>query len=269
MGLRVMMIKRAGFLAVGLWVSAQGAARAQVTISANSVADAFVRSADATHNYGGAGALSISGTIATNASGVQQGAFDSFIRFDISSTVAQFNADFGAGGWTISSARLLLTETTAPANAIFNRGVGQFEVRWIANDSWNEGTGTPAAPNTSGILYNDESSVLNASQDVTLGWFTNGGTNGLDAFSLSTPSAFLTDIGTGGLVSLYLTATAASTVGFTFNSHEFGTASQRPLLQLTAVEIPEPTSFALLGVSLAALVVPRRVRQKSGHGEAD
>lgn len=253
----------------GLWLMGQGVASAQVTISTNSVADAFVRSADATHNYGGAGALSVSGTIATNASGVQQGALDSFIRFDISSTVAQFNASFGVGDWTISGAKLLLTETAAPAQAIFNRGVGQFEVRWIANDSWVEGTGNPNSPNTSGIVYNNEPSVLNAGVDTTLGSFTNGGTNGLDTFALSTPSAFLSDIGVGGLVSFYLTATASSTVGFTFNSHEFGTASQRPFLQLTAVAIPEPTTAALVGLSFAVLIALRRTRRKNGHVEVN
>src|SRR5713226_7347639 len=117
MNVRVAMIKM-----VGLWLIGQCAASAQVTISTNSVADAFVRSADPTHNYGGAGALSVSGTIATNASGVQQGALDSFTRFDISSSFAQFNATFGVGDWTISSAKLLLTETATPSQAIFNRG---------------------------------------------------------------------------------------------------------------------------------------------------
>ena len=267
MGLRMTTIGTLGLVAMGSWLLVQQAAVAQVTISTNSVADAFVRSADPAHNYGGSGALSVSGTIATNASGVQQGALDSFIRFDISGTVAQFDADFGVGGWTISSAKLLLTETAAPANAIFNRGVGQFEVRWIANDSWSEGNGTPTAPNTSGIVYNDESSILNAGLDTTLGLFTNGGTNGFDTFSLSTPSAFLSDISAGGLVSFYLTATTGSTVGFTFNSHEFGTASQRPLLQFAAVAIPEPATSVLVALSLIPAVALRRVRRKSGHVE--
>ena len=269
MGLRGKMVKTVGLLAAGLWLLGQGAAWAQVTISANSVADAFVRSADATHNYGGAGALSVSGTIATNASGVQQGAFDSFLRFDISSSVAQFNTSFSVGNWTISGAKLFLTETAAPAQAIFNRGVGQFEVRWIGNDSWIECTGTPTSPNSSGIVYTNETSILNGGVDTTLGTFTNGGTNGLDTFSLSTPSAFLNDVSAGGLVSLYLTATTGSSVGFTFNSHEFGTASQRPLLQLTAVAIPEPTTAALIGASLAALIALRRTRRKSGYVEVD
>ena len=244
---------------MGLSVMGQVAASGQVTLSTNSVADAFVRSADPTHNYGGAGALSVSGTIATNAAGVQEGALDSFIRFDISSMVSQFNAMYGVGDWTISSARLLLTETAAPAQAIFNRGVGQFEVRWIANDSWVEGTGNPNTPNTSGIVYNDEPTIL-SNVDTTLGFFTNGGTNGLDIFPLSTPAALLSDMTGGGPVSFYLTATPNSTVGFTFNSHEFGTASQRPFLQLTAVAIPEPSSVMLVGASVVGLLVLRRRR---------
>jgi hypothetical protein len=264
-----MMVKGAVFSTVCLCLAGAIGVSAQVTVSTNSVADAFVRSADATHNYGGAGALSVSGTIATNASGVQQGVFDSFLRFDISSSVAQFNISFGVGDWTISSAKLLLTETAAPAQAIFNRGVGQFEVRWISNNSWVEGTGNPNSPNTSGIVFNDEPSILNPGVDATLGTYTNGGTNGLDTFSLGTSSAFLSDISTAGLVSVYLTATQGSTVGFTFNSHEFGTASQRPLLQLTAVAIPEPTTAALIGLSLAALVALRCTRRKIGHVEGD
>ena len=244
---------------MGLSVMGQVAASGQVTLSTNSVADAFVRSADPTHNYGGAGALSVSGTIATNANGVQEGALDSFIRFDISSMVSQFNTTYGVGDWTISSARLLLTETAAPAQAIFNRGVGQFEVRWIANDSWVEGTGNPNTPNTSGIVYNDEPTIL-SNVDTTLGFFTNGGTNGLDIFPLSTPAALLGDMTGGGPVSFYLTATPNSTVGFTFNSHEFGTASQRPFLQLTAVAIPEPSSVRLVGASVVGLLALRRRR---------
>jgi len=267
MNLRRMMIGTVGLF--GMWLMGQGAASAQLTVSTNSIADAFVRSADPTHNYGGAGALSVSGTIATNASGAQQGALDSFIRFDISSSFAQFNSTFGVGDWTISSAKLLLTETATPPQAIFNRGVGQFEIRWIGNNSWIEGTGNPNTPTTNGIVYNDEPSVLNPAVDATLGTFTNGGTNGLDTFSLGTPSAFISDISTGGLVSMFLTATPNSTVGFTFNSHEFGTASQRPMLQLTAVAIPEPTTAALVGLSFATLVALRRAQRKSGHGEAD
>ena len=62
-----------------------------MTASTTPVADSFVRSAAPTQNYGSMGALSVSGTIATNAAGTQQGAFDSFLRFDIAALATTFN----------------------------------------------------------------------------------------------------------------------------------------------------------------------------------
>jgi len=93
-------------------------------------ADSFVRSNAPTLNYGGAGSLSISGPIATNGSGVANGASDSFIRFNTAAMVANFDSLFGANNWAVSSAKLRVTEMGAPPNAIFNRGIGGFEIRW-------------------------------------------------------------------------------------------------------------------------------------------
>jgi len=45
-------------------------------------ADSFVRAAAPTLNYGGAGALSVSGSNSVNGSGVTNGTFDGFIRFN-------------------------------------------------------------------------------------------------------------------------------------------------------------------------------------------
>jgi len=231
---------------------AAGSAQAWgLTVSNSPVADAFVRSADPTHNYGGAGALSVSGLIATNGNGVQQGAFDSFLRFDAAGTVAAFDAQFGTGNWTITNAQLRLTEVGAPNNPIFNRGIGSFSVSWIGNDSWLEGTGNPSTPTTDGIIWNDEPTVLNAGVDVSLGTFVNTGANGALTLSLVTAPSFLADIAAGGTVGLYLTATTDSTVGFTFNSRSFGTVLQRPYLELTAV--PEPTTLGLVGLALLGL----------------
>lgn len=220
---------------------------AQVTASSTPVADTFVRSAAPTQNFGSMGALSVSGTIATNAAGVQQGAFDSFLRFDISTAATTFNTSFGVGNWTITSANLKLTEVGAPANSIFNRGVGSFEVQWIANDSWSE----------SGIVWTNTPGVLSAGQ-ASLGTFSNAGADGLRTFSLGLPSSVLNDLLAGGLVGLYMTATSNSTVGFTFNSRNFGTSSAWRSLELTAAAIPEPSTICLLTLSVAALVAVRR-----------
>ena len=190
------------------------------------------------------------------------------MRFDVSGEVAAFNSNLGTGNWAISSATLKLTEVGAPGNTVFNRGVGQFQVNWLANDSWVEGTGNPGATTTDGIVWNDELSVLGGGQ-TTLGTFTNGGANGLRTLSLATPSAFINDITAGRLVSFYLNPTANSTVGFTFNSRSFGTASAQPFLVLTAVAIPEPATLGLVGFSLLALATLCCPRRKWNHGGID
>lgn len=241
-----------------LWLAVAGGLSAvasdlfgQITAGVAPVADAYVRSASPTSNFGSAGALSVSGLIATNGSGVQQGAFDSFLRFDISGIAATFNTSFGSGNWTVTNATLSLTEVGAPNNSSFNRGIGQFQVQWLTNDVWAE----------SGITWNTESNFLNSSQ-VTLGTFSNHGTDGLVTLSLGLPTSFLNDLLAGGLVSFYMPATSNSTVGFTFNSRDFTSPSARPSLSLTATAVPEPSTLCLLTVAVAVLLSVRLRRSR-------
>src|SRR5208283_3018409 len=99
------------------------------------------------NNYGGAGALSIA------APGLSKGEFQSVLQFDLSGARASFDAQFGAGQWTLQSISLTLT-ATSPNNSIFNAtSAGQFGVSWMQNDSWIEGSGTPASPTMTGITY--------------------------------------------------------------------------------------------------------------------
>ncbi len=255
------MMKNVLLLGSVVWLAGAVSSMAQVTVSTNSVADAFVSSAQPTNNYGGAGALSVSGLVATNASGQQEGQLDSFLRFNASGAVSQFNIAYGVGQWTITGVTLTLTEQGAPAQSLFNRGVGQFQVNWIANDSWTEGTGTPTSPSATGINWNSEPSILSPGVDQSLGTFVNGGTNGTVTLSLGLNASFVSDISTGTLVSLYMTAPTNSTVGFTFNSREFGTASARPLLSVTAVAVPEPSTVGLVLMAGWLLLVQRRIRR--------
>jgi hypothetical protein len=212
-----------------------------------SVADAFVRSVDPTHNYGGAGALAVSGSIATNVLGQQEGLLDSFMRFDVSGMVSNFNSSFGVGQWVIARATLDLFEQGAPNNTIFNRGVGPFEVRWITSDAWLEGSGNPNAPTSDGIVWNDEATNLNPTVDKSLGTFINGGTDGVVRMSLAMPSSFVSDLSSGCLVSFYFTATTNSTVGFTFHSHNFVDSTQWPFLEIAAIPMPQITSLVAAG----------------------
>ncbi len=233
-----------------------------LTVDINPDADAFVRSLDPTHNYGAAGALSVSGSAAVNGSGQQMGLLDSFLRFNLGSTIGQFNSTFGVGDWTITGINLQLTEQAAPNNNIFNRGQGLFEIRWLNSDSLTEGTGTPMAPTTDGIVYNDESSILNPALDLSLGTFANALTNTKQTFALPPGSSpFLSDVANGGEVEFFLTA-ASSSVGFTFNSKEFTTASARPILEITAVAVPEPGITSLLAFSFVMLAGGKSTRRR-------
>lgn len=227
-------------------------------------ADSFVRSLAPTSNYGRAGGLSLSGSAAVNAAGQQMGLLDTFMRFDLSAFVAGMDAAFGVGAWQIEEAILELTEQGAPNNPIFNRGVGQLEVRWLANDAWAEGTGTPNAPTTDGVSYSSEPSLLQPGLDTTLGIFTNLGADGPLAFGLGLPTAFVDDILAAGPVGLFLTA-ASDEVGFTFNARDISPPRLPPVLRLTAdakqAPIPEPASAAILAAGLGLASALRRRRR--------
>jgi hypothetical protein len=222
-------------------------AQSPLTVTLTPSADAFVRSADAGHNYGGAGALSVSGSAAVNGSGQQNGLFDSLLQFQLGSAIASFDSTFGAGNWTLSSATLRLTEVAAPGNTLFNRGIGSFQISWMANDSWLEGSGSPTAPATDGVTYDALPSLLLSSSTVSLGTFANAGQNTQQEFALPlSDGTFLNDLTSGGTASFYLTA-ASPGVGFTFDSRNFGTASARPILEVTAVPEPGVIVMAMVG----------------------
>jgi hypothetical protein len=256
-------------LAFYLGLASGGNALAQITVTNNPAINAFVRSADPTHNYGAAGALAVSGSIATNSLGVQNGLLDSFLQFNVSGAVSSFNTAFGVGQWTITGITLGVT-AQAPNNTDFNYGSGTFAVNWMGNNSWTEGSGTPGSPGTNGITYSQETSLLNSNVDEALGTFNYGGaTSGRMNFSLGLTSGFLSEISTGSLVSLYMTATPNSTVGFTFNSENFGTASARPSIIITAIAVPEPSTVVLLGASCTVLAAMGHRRGKSRHAAAD
>lgn len=208
-----------------------------VTVPVVPSADAFVRSQAPASNYGAAGSLSVSGSAAVNGAGVQNGLLDSLMRFPLSAVAASFDGSLGSSGWVVTGATLVLTEVGAPNNTIFNRGVGAFEIRSIASDSWIEGSGTPNVPTTDGVAYKDLSALNNPAAGVSLGMFTNEGANGALSFALALPGAVVSNVLSGGDLNLYLTAASAS-VGFTFNSRNFGTPAAWPALEVTAVAKP-------------------------------
>ncbi len=211
--------------------------------------DSFVRASAPTSNYGAAGANSVSGASATNNLGAANGAFDSFIRFNTFSMVTNFNALYGANGWAINGVTLQVSEQGAPNNAIFNRGKGAFEIRWIANDNWTEGTGNPATPGTTGIVYTNEPGLLNVASDVSLRIYTNAEADVVETFSLPLANSMVSDMQAGGEVGLFMTAVDAN-VGFTFSSRSFSPTTGRPFLIVSAVPKPGIQSVAASGNDL-------------------
>jgi hypothetical protein len=215
--------------------------------------DAFVRALALNSNYGGAGALTVSGTNATM-NNPTNGAFDTFMSFNTHAMVTNFNATLGANNWVITSATLNLTETPPQGNPVFNSGTGYFAIRWIANDTWVEGTGSPMKPTMDGITYGEEPSYLNSNMDMYLGAFDfsnpSGGTNVLLSCPLALPVSFVINMQAGGEVGLFLTAIDPS-IGFVFYSRDFkGNTSVLPTLVVSATRQPVITSISQSGANL-------------------
>jgi len=211
-------------------------------------ADAFVRSNAPTANYGGAGALSVSGASATNnASGLTNGIADTFIRFNTDAMVMNFNSRFGTNNWVIGGVKLQVMEVGVPNNNIFDQGKGAFQIDWVADDNWIEGTGTPMSPTTDGLLFTNEPVLL--TNTSVLGTFTNAAASATLLFTLAMPAAFAADVQAGGEVTLFLAAIDPQT-GFTFNSRSFGTIAARPFLEISAVPMPGLSAILLSGTDV-------------------
>ncbi|MCB9856777.1 MAG: PEP-CTERM sorting domain-containing protein [Phycisphaerales bacterium] len=220
--------------------------------------DTFSRAELPGATYGTAGALHVSGNLATNGVGVRQGLADSWMRFDASSAINQFDLIYGAGNWTLESAVLSVRENAAPTSDIFTRGVGDFGVAWIANDNWSQGTGAASSPGTASgneIGWTYGQSLLSAA-DRSLGVFQNAGNNTRQDFGLTLDADFVADLLADASTTLRLSA-ASDGIGFTFNSADNANMSNRPTLTLTAT--PEPASAILL-LSAGIAFLKRRHR---------
>jgi hypothetical protein len=209
--------------------------------TAPDVADTFVAAGPTNNlsgsNYGAAGALSVT------TGGQTKGEFQTVMRFDLSSAKAAFDSAYGPNNWTIQSAALQLT-AASPNNPLFSASAaGSFAASWMQNDAWAEGTGDPRSPTADGVTFASLPTFLSPS-DQALGTFSfAGGTSGANTYDLGLPPAFASDLSAGGPVSLRLSA-ADGSVSYLFNSRNFGTASARPVLTVTAV--PEPMTAGLI-----------------------
>ncbi len=231
--------------------NANGAVIAELIPSA----DTFVTSSNANGNFGGAGALAVS------AAGAQKGAFESWMKFDMAAAKTQFDTAYGVGNWSLDAVTLTMTRTSPNNNALFNADAlpVSLKVQWIHDDSWSEGTGTPNVVGTIGLNYTSSQATLTGNDvlvsSITTTQVPNNATK--EVFNLGLNSNFVSDIKNGQLVTLRLFSDEGAG-SILFNSRNFGTASNRPLLSVSAVAVPEP-NFA---IAVAAVTISCMFRKR-------
>jgi len=221
------------------------------TFSQIVAADTYVSSGEPAVNFGSKGAMEIA--VPTT---LQNRTQESLIRFNTSAVKSVFDTDYGAGNWTISSIKLQFfsnysTAGMQPGNTSFNViAAGNFELDWLSNDSWSE----------TGITWNTLSSVLPGTGNNTLSslgdfnWSADGST--IQTWTLSLDSNLVTDITTGGLVTILGQPAAGSTVGYLFNTLNNSPAYLNVTADVTAV--PEPSALAMFSCGFGGLMAVRR-----------
>lgn len=225
-------------------------------ISVNPTADAFVAASAPDSNYGSAGALGLAPAAAA------KGQFQSVLKFDLSAIKSGFDTTLGTGNWTVQDVSLQLSTSNPSNNPLFNTNApGNFSVSLMSDPSWIEGTGTPNAPATNGITFTTLSGFTSAADPLLGTYAFAGGTSGSASYDLPLAAALAADISAGGTAALRLFAADAN-IAYLFSSRNFGTASSRPLLSITATApAPEPTGAAAAAIGLAILsLLARRPR---------
>ena len=249
------------------------AVQAQSTFAVYDTADAFVLNPGpgntgtypnaASQNFGALNSRSVAAATAhpgNNPANPSKGEFDSVLRFNLSSTVATLNSEYGTGDWSISSLSLTLNTSSTVGNTMFNSPgtSGSFDISWLSNDGgWIQGTGSQSPASYTGISYNSLQSTLSATPATLLNSasFAAQGTLVPETFSMSTANTdFLSALMAGDSISLLLTP-ADNQVAFNFTSEGYSGGSNpalySPTLTFTVTTVPEPTTLALLGGGLA------------------
>lgn len=208
------------------------------------------------NNYGGGGALVIA------APGLTNGEFQTVMRFNLSGALSAFNTQYGAGQWSVQSVSLELT-SSAHGNAIYNAvNAGAFNISLMLNNSWTEGTGNASSPTMDGITYNTLLGTYVSAGDENLGTDAfPGGTTGANTYALNLAPGLISDILSGGDLSLRLFA-ADTNVSYLLTSRAGSPASAQP--QLIVNVVPEPGSLTLLGLG-GAMILRRRAKRNRPH----
>lgn len=228
-----MQMRRSALASAAVLLLGCAALRAGVAVTLTAASDAFLLQSEPGNNYGAGGALCVAGDAAGGSSSSR---FDTLLGFNAGPAFEAFDAALGAGQWDIAAAELTLFEVAEPSNALFPRGVGQTEVRWLSIEEWTEGTGGPRSPTMDGVTWGDLSGLLTGAAIEPLCIMPNQSVAGGDGFRsspLALPPGFAGALASGGSITLHLTAVSSGT-GFTFHSRNFADPTVRPMLTITA-----------------------------------
>ncbi|MFO1488309.1 MAG: PEP-CTERM sorting domain-containing protein [Verrucomicrobiota bacterium] len=244
-------MKHALSLSLCLLAALAGTAQGQsVSYTSFATADTFVSSGQPAVNFGAQGAVEIAAPNAT-----QPRTLLSLTRFNATALRDAFDADFGAGNWTVTDASVTLFSNFAtagrqPNNASFNLiAAGNFDFGLLGNNTWGESTLTW---NTLPDFLPGAGSTNTLDSLGTFFWPATGASSStwnLNAAPLG--NAILA----GGDLTLFGQPSAGSSVSYLFNT--VGTANP-PRLNVTASAVPEPTALALLPAGLLAGRLLRR-----------
>ena len=241
--------------ALAAWLVLPVALNAQTTYSQVAAADTFVNSGQPNNNYGTLGAMEIAApTTAQNRTEMTlQG-------FNTAAMQASFNADYGAGNWTVTSVTLSLFSNVPlageqPNNGVFNKiAAGGFEFDLLGNNNWSE----------TAITWNTLPTILPGggagNTETSLGdftWSATGATSSI--WPLGAVQPLVNEIEAGSAVTILGQPTSGSTVGYLFNTL---TASAPGILNVTVQAVPEPSPAALMGCFVGVAGCLRVCRRK-------
>jgi len=144
-----------------------------------------------------------------------------------------------------------------PNNAIFSPiNAGTFNVTWLTNNSWVEGTasgqGVVSNGGSQGITWNSLPDYLTPGTDQALGayTYTPPGNNVPESYNLGLGSGLVADVLAGGAATL-LFSPGDNTINYLFNTTTF--AQNHEYLTITAglAAVPLPGAVWLFGGAIA------------------
>ena len=227
------------------------------------------------------GAVGVQGAASTKLGGGSPLAASVTLKYDVGSAVDALNVTYGAGHWTLANPTLTLQYTLYANNTRFGGGAGSFDVYWVGNDGWVQGTRNPIYATdvttlgtwagSDALLATENYSWTTAGYTGTTADVTNpsiwttdksGSRQATITYGLGLDANFISDItsassGANPSVSLYLMPTS-DTLGLTVFT---GGGQSLPTLRFDVVAVPEPSILVLLAGGWVGLVMVRRWRK--------